>query len=196
MITASADIHASRATALADAHGFQLYGAFSTSIAGWARSALGSDGTALEMLRSATRRLEALGGRLFRCASMLFTLDRLVATGDADAAPALAAELLGEIETIGCHFLLAEARRLRARALMLKAQPGAEALLRSALDDAARRGARLFELRAATDLARLWAETGDPQKGAELLGPVYGGFHEGPDIADLKQAKALLDELR
>jgi predicted ATPase len=53
-----------------------------------------------------------------------------------------------------------------------------------------------LELRAATSLARLWADEGQRQKAHDLLAPVNGWFAEGFDTADLKEAKALLDELR
>jgi predicted ATPase len=52
------------------------------------------------------------------------------------------------------------------------------------------------ELRAATSLARLWAEQGERQKAYDLLAPVYDWFTEGFETGDLKDAKALLDELR
>ena len=51
------------------------------------------------------------------------------------------------------------------------------------------------ELRAAMSLARLWRDQGKPQQARELLAPVYGWFTEGFDTRDLKEAKALLDEL-
>jgi predicted ATPase len=50
-------------------------------------------------------------------------------------------------------------------------------------------------LRAATSLARLWREQGHRMEARELLAPLYGSFTEGFDTADLKEAKALLDEL-
>jgi predicted ATPase len=54
---------------------------------------------------------------------------------------------------------------------------------------------KMWELRAALSLARLWAQEGKRQNAYELLSPVYGWFTEGFDISDLKDAKALLDEL-
>ena len=57
-------------------------------------------------------------------------------------------------------------------------------------------GADWWKLRAATSLARLWAERGKRAQARDLLAPVYGWFTEGFDTADLKDAKALLDELR
>ena len=55
--------------------------------------------------------------------------------------------------------------------------------------------AKSWELRAAMSLARLWRDQGKAQQARELLAPVYGWFTEGFDTRDLKEAKALLDEL-
>ena len=55
--------------------------------------------------------------------------------------------------------------------------------------------ARSLELRAATSLARLRREQGRRAGARELLAPIYGWFTEGFDTADLKDAKARLDEL-
>ena len=49
--------------------------------------------------------------------------------------------------------------------------------------------------RGARDLARLWHNQGKTAEARNLLAPVYGWFTEGFDTADLKEAKALLDEL-
>ena len=64
-----------------------------------------------------------------------------------------------------------------------------------ALKIAQAQGARLLELRAAMSLARLWRDQGKVQQARDLLAPVYGWFTEGFDTRDLKEAKALLDEL-
>jgi predicted ATPase len=55
--------------------------------------------------------------------------------------------------------------------------------------------AKSWELRAAMSMARLWCDRGKRDKARELLAPVYGRFSEGFDTLDLKEAKALLDEL-
>jgi len=55
--------------------------------------------------------------------------------------------------------------------------------------------ARSLELRAATSLARLWQEQSTLNEARDLLTPLYGWFTEGFDTADVKDAKALLDEL-
>jgi predicted ATPase len=56
-------------------------------------------------------------------------------------------------------------------------------------------GARAWELRAATSLARLWREQGKRTEARDLLAPIYDWFTEGFDTPDLKEAKALLEEL-
>jgi predicted ATPase len=54
---------------------------------------------------------------------------------------------------------------------------------------------KLLELRASTDLARLWRDQGKRTEARDLLAPIYGWFTEGFDTPDLKEAKALLEEL-
>jgi predicted ATPase len=71
----------------------------------------------------------------------------------------------------------------------------AEACFRRALDMAQNQCAKAFELRAATGLARLWRDRRQRHEAHDLLAPIYGWFTEGFDTADLKDAKALLDEL-
>jgi predicted ATPase len=64
-----------------------------------------------------------------------------------------------------------------------------------ALAVARKQQAKSWELRAAMSLARLWRDQGKVQQARELLAPVYGWFNEGFDTRDLKEAKALLEEL-
>jgi predicted ATPase len=95
--------------------------------------------------------------------------------------------------------LASELHRKRA-ALVLYTGAGdrgaAEVDLRRALEIARQQKAKSLELRAARDLARVLAERGERQQAADLLSPVYDGFTEGFDTLDLKEAKALLDQLR
>jgi predicted ATPase len=64
-----------------------------------------------------------------------------------------------------------------------------------ALQIARQQSAKTWELRASMSLARLWRDQGKTLEARELLAPVYGWFTEGFDTRDLKEAKALLDEL-
>jgi predicted ATPase len=71
----------------------------------------------------------------------------------------------------------------------------AEAHFERALAVARQQQAKSWELRAAMSMARLWRDQGKRDEARELLAPVYGWFTEGFDTLDLKEAKALLDEL-
>jgi predicted ATPase len=71
----------------------------------------------------------------------------------------------------------------------------AETYFERALKIARAQQAKSWELRAAMSMARVWRDQGKPQQARELLAPVYGWFTEGFDTRDLKEAKALLDEL-
>ncbi len=71
----------------------------------------------------------------------------------------------------------------------------AEAYFERALGVARGQQAKSWELRAAMSMARLWRDQGKRNEARDLLAPVYGWFTEGFDTLDLKEAKALLDEL-
>ena len=71
----------------------------------------------------------------------------------------------------------------------------AEACFERALSVARMQQAKSWELRASMSLAHLWRDHGKAQQARELLAPVYGWFTEGFDTRDLKEAKALLEEL-
>jgi predicted ATPase len=93
-----------------------------------------------------------------------------------------------------------EAEIHRLRGVVLLRQPGtpqveAEAWLQRALDVARRQEAKALELRATMSLSRLWQQQGKRAEAYELLAPLYGWFTEGFDTADLREAKALLEEL-
>jgi class 3 adenylate cyclase/predicted ATPase len=108
------------------------------------------------------------------------------------------AEALEYAAQTGIVYYEAELHRLDGE-LRLRLDPRheqrAEASFRRALEIARHQQAKSWELRAATSLARLWAEQGRRAEAHELLAPVYGWFTEGFDTADLKQAAALLAEL-
>ena len=73
--------------------------------------------------------------------------------------------------------------------------PAAEASFQKAIAVARRQSAKLYELRAATSLARLWRDQGKRAEARDLLAPIYGWFTEGFDTPVLQEAKSLLDEL-
>ena len=74
-------------------------------------------------------------------------------------------------------------------------QAEAETSFRKAIEIARRQHAKSLELRATTDLARLWQRQGKGREARELLAPLYGWFTEGFDTHDLKEANSLLVSL-
>ena len=96
------------------------------------------------------------------------------------------------------HFYEAELHRLRAELLLMRADPdreGAERYFHKAIEIARRQSAKSWELRTTTSLARLLRDTNRRDEARALLAEIYNWFTEGFDTADLKDAKALLDEL-
>ena len=101
-------------------------------------------------------------------------------------------------DRFGEQWLIAELYRYKGDLLGGSGSYEAEARVvcfEKALVIARDQSSRALELRAATSLARLWADEGDRRKAHDLLAPLYGWFSEGFDTADLKRAKALLDEV-
>ena len=118
--------------------------------------------------------------------------------GRPEAGQSAIAEALAFAEESGERWWEAELHRLKGELLLAQSTENraeAEACFHRALEVAQQQSAKAFELRAATSLARLWAEQGKRAEAHDLLAPVYGWFTEGFDTADLKDAKALLDEL-
>jgi predicted ATPase len=100
------------------------------------------------------------------------------------------------VERTGERWFAAELNRHKGQLLLRQGHSeAAEELYRKALNIAWEQEAKLWELRAAASLARLRRDQGRRAEARGLLAPVYGWFTEGFDTPDLKEAKALLDEL-
>ena len=100
------------------------------------------------------------------------------------------------VERTGERWFTAELNRCKGQLLLRQGHSdAAEDLYRKALSIAQEQEAKLWELRAAASLARLWRDQGKRADARDLLAPVYGWFTEGLDTPDLIVAKALLNEL-
>jgi predicted ATPase len=108
-------------------------------------------------------------------------------------------EAIARSERTEERWVIAELLRVKGDLLLLQGGSGAaaaaEAYFRESLDWAGRQGALSWELRAATSLARLWRDQARSKEANALLAPVYDRFTEGFTTADLKEAKALLEEI-
>jgi predicted ATPase len=107
-------------------------------------------------------------------------------------------EAMTAVETTKEEWCEAEVHRMAGEIALLSSEPDAakaEAYFQRALGVAREQQAKSWELRAAMSMARLWRDQGKRDEARNLLAPVYGWFTEGFDTLDLKQAKALLNEL-
>jgi predicted ATPase len=107
-------------------------------------------------------------------------------------------EALTEMKTTKEKWFEAEINRFGGEIALKPPKPDAakaEAFFERALTVARDQDAKSWELRAAMSMARLWRDQGKQDEGRDLLAAVYGWFNEGFETLDLKEAKALLDEL-
>ena len=114
------------------------------------------------------------------------------------AADAALREGFAFVEQSGERCLLAELHRLDGEIALKRPEPGharAEACFRWAIEIARGQEARLLELRAATDLARSWRDTGSPDDPRALLEPILAAIEGGEDTRDVRNARALLGEV-
>jgi predicted ATPase len=103
---------------------------------------------------------------------------------------------LGFSKRTGAMWFDAELHRRKAELLLnmsIANISDAERELRHAIDIARQQSAKLFELRAATSLARLWADQRRRSEAHDLLSPVHDWFTEGLSSIDLQEAKKVID---
>jgi class 3 adenylate cyclase/predicted ATPase len=189
---------AEAAVALSTAQGFPQWAAMGRSLRGWALALQGRGEEGIAQVRQGIAAWRATGAALnvpYFCTLLADVYDHLDRTADGLQALAEAHTL---VEQQGERWWEAEIARLRGVLLLRQLgtpQAEAEACFRQALDVARRQEAKSLELRAATSLARLWQQQGKRADAHALLAPIYGWFTEGFDTADLREAKALLEEL-
>jgi len=119
--------------------------------------------------------------------------------GEFDDARRCVGEAMSTIEATKERWFEAEAHRIAGEIALRSPEPDAakaEAYFERALSVARQQQAKSWELRAAMSMAQLWRDQGKLQQARKLLAPVYNWFTEGFDTLDLKEAKALLDELK
>jgi predicted ATPase len=184
--------------ALASEHGFALWAAQGRILQGWAVAQQGQAATGIALIRDGLAAAEATGGRARAPLSRTLLAEALALAGKIEEGLAALDDALAQAAVTGERGWDADIHRLCGELTGRLPNPDpvkAEDSFRTALAIAREQGTRGYELRAATSLARLWGEQGRRGEARELLAPVYGSFTEGFDTADLKDAKALLDEL-
>ena len=147
-------------------------------------------------MRGAMDAAEKIGAGLFRSVHLGHLGIAYASLGQSETGIDLLGEAIRTAEITNAGFFTAELYRLRGDLLVqLGRLYEAEIDLQRGLTIARLQQARLWELRAATSIARMWLDQGRRVEGRDLLAPVYQSFTEGFDTADVTAAKLLLDEL-
>ncbi len=164
---------------------------------GWAIHQLGDFAAGLDLQHKGVRRWYETGAALHTTHCEVILAESLLREGQTVTARAHLDRARAHSASYGEEYLAAEIERLEALLLQSELAPVevVEKYLAEAIATACRQEARLFELRAAVSLARVWGKQGWRAKARDLLAPIYAWFTEGFDTADLKEAKALLDKL-
>ena len=153
---------------------------------------------AVRVITSNVTALRAAGATVWLPMWLSYLASAYAQLGQYDDARRCMGEAMMVMETTKERWFEGEVNRITGQIALLSPEPDAakaEVYFERALEVARRRQAKSHELRAAMSMARLWCDQGKPQQARELLAPVYGWFTEGFDTLDLKEAKALLDEL-
>ena len=197
--SATARTHAAESVSIATEQAFPYWSAHAKIVGGWATAHQDKPRAGVAAILEGLGAYRSTGSAVFMPLLLWALADAHRMAGDADAGLTAIRDGLAAAEGSGELWWHAELHRLRG-VLLLESRPdvmeGAETAFHAAISIAREQGAKSWELRAATSLARLWQSQGKRQEAHDLLAPVYAWFTEGFDTADLKDAKALLDELK
>jgi predicted ATPase len=185
--------------AFATEQGLPLWMAAGVVVRGWAVAAGGRAKDGIAVIRLGLADYRATGSELFSPYFLALLADAYGRADQAATGLSLLADTLDGIERTGVRWNEAELHRFRGELRLALSEPDqseAEKCFRQALAVARGQEAKMWELRAATSLSRLWAGQGKRAMAHDLLAPICGWFSEGFETADLRDAKALLDELR
>ena len=193
-----AEREARRLIEVSKEHGSKFWSMPATIILGSAQARCGDLDAGLRNIRNGLAMYQAAGGRQFQPYFLCLEVEACLRSAQTDAASASLAHARESLTETDQYLFEPEVQRLTGETTLARGEAvhDAEIAYTAAIDSARRMSARSWELRAATSLARLWAERGERRKAYDLLAPVYGWFTEGLDTADLQDARALLEELR
>jgi predicted ATPase len=188
---------AGQLVAVATEQGFPIWRGHGTMHQGWIKVGVGQVAEGISLLRNGSDARRADGEGMWLPHYLALLARACEISAQKEEALRLLDETLQLMERTGVRWLAAEINRHKGQLLLRQGlSEAAEELYLSALAIAVEQGAKLWELRAAISLARLWLDQGRRRLEAhDLIAPVYDWFTEGYDTQDLKGAKALLDEL-
>jgi predicted ATPase len=158
----------------------------------------GNASDAVRAITSGITSLRLTGATLYESEYLSYLAMAYVELGQPDDARGCIDDAIEKVERSNEKWCEAEVYRIAGEIALKSLGPDtekAEKYFDHALAVARQQKAKSWELRAAMSLARLWRDQGKVREARELLAPVYGWFTEGFDTRDLKEAKALLEEL-
>jgi tetratricopeptide (TPR) repeat protein len=198
-------------------HGLVLYQAMSMIVRGWTLIEQGRLEEAIEQMQEGLAAHRATGTEVISPHFMALLAEAFGKTGQTEEALRITEEALAITDRNGEAYCLAELHRLKGELLLMQSGGGrlsraatsgkfvvvaelpvgaqAEACFNQSIKIAQQQNAKSWELRAVMSLASLYREQGKLEEARSLLTGIYGTFTEGFDTADLREAKALLDEL-
>jgi TOMM system kinase/cyclase fusion protein len=190
---------AEAAMSLATAQGFPQWVAYGSMLRGWALVQQGQAQEGIKQSHLGLTTYHATGAEISRPYLLALLAEAHGTLGEPVEGLRVLTEALTLTDTTGNRWYEPELYRLKGDLLLQQHadhQADAETCFQQAITVAQHQQAKSWELRAATRLAKLWQQQGKRQEAYELLAPVYNWFTEGFDMADLKDAKVLLDELK
>ncbi|MBT5267217.1 MAG: AAA family ATPase [Rhodospirillaceae bacterium] len=185
---------------LANEQGLALWKAVGTIQAGWIASLQGAHGDAIALAETGLEDLRVTGTSLHLPLAMAQMIEVHAANGQYVKALALLDEAMEHVDRTNERLFEAELYRLKGELLIfvrgLDDTTEAEKLFFKSLEIAQNQGAKSWELRTSTRLARLWAQKAKIGDARNLLQPIHDWFTEGFDTMDLIDAEALLNSLK
>jgi predicted ATPase len=193
---AALDEWADQLVALATEQGFPQWRAQGIIFRGWVNVKNGDVAGGISLLRSGSIAYRSTAAEAWMPHFIALLARACEIAGQIEEGLTVSDDALQIAQRTGERWFAAELNRHKGQLLLRQGHSeAAEELYRKALSIAQDQEAKLWELRAAASLARLWGEQGRREEARDLLSPVYGWFTEGFDTPDLREAKALLDEL-
>jgi class 3 adenylate cyclase/predicted ATPase len=182
--------------AVATEHGFPHWRGEGTAFRGWVEVKNGDAAEGISLLQSGIAAYRATGAEVYVPHHVALLAQAFQIAAQPDEALALLEDALQIVGRTGERWYLAELQRHKGQLLLLRGHAdAAEGQYHKALGVAREQQAKLWELRAAVSLAGLRRDQGRRSEAHDLLAPVCGWFTEGFDTPDLREAKAVLDEL-
>jgi len=194
----SAQKAAENAIALSTEHGFAFWLAVATILRGWAMAQQGLNGEAIAQMEEGLAAFHATKAGIGRPRWLSLLAESCIESGRLNDGLSILAEAQAVADETEGRQSETEIYRLRGEMLLKQDPPDAAEAQRCferAIEIAQIQSAKSFELRATTSLARLLDKQGKRDQARKMFADIYNWFTEGFDTADLKDAKALLDEL-